>query len=228
MNSSGFGATPGQRPRLALRIREHVGVRLDQVDALKIAEVHRVGRRGPDAAEKVGIGHLQPQAAPAARRMPGQESSRRRAQTAIVPFDDRDQLLDQGLAAGAVVRRIGEHVMAQPATGIEHDMDHVHAGHVRGVALRGPESVQVRTVEAGDFIDDRVLPLDFLPEGSRQHHAGAQLHGPAMERRQQLARDIDQLDALGGLERFFGVNLIETQLDPAAARRRQSRLQGWL
>ena len=61
-----YAIPPGQRPFVPLGVDEEVRVRLIDVDELEATEIDRIGGGGPDAAEKVGIAVLQPQAAPAA------------------------------------------------------------------------------------------------------------------------------------------------------------------
>src|SRR5262249_157115 len=88
-----FPLLPCDWPRLAVLVGEHVHTRFVEVDPLKIAEIDRIRCSGPDAAKGVGIGHLQPQARPAARRMASHKSPLRFADGAIGLLDMRDQLL---------------------------------------------------------------------------------------------------------------------------------------
>ena len=65
------GATAHEHVRFALRIGVRV-LELVDVDAGEVAEVDAVRRRGPGAGKKVGIGDLEPEAAPTTAGVPGQ------------------------------------------------------------------------------------------------------------------------------------------------------------
>src|SRR5262249_29161920 len=71
-----FPPAAGDRPTLALRVAIHVLSGAVHVDPLKIVKVHRIGRGAPTSAESVGIRNLQPERAPAARRMAGEKPGR--------------------------------------------------------------------------------------------------------------------------------------------------------
>ena len=128
--------------------------------------------------------------------MPRHEPRLARADAAIFRFEVRNQFLDESAAAGAVVGRVGEDVMTQPATRIEHDVNHLDAGDIGRVALRGGVSAEVRAAETGDFVNDRITPLRLGGKRTRQHDAGTQMRRATVEGRQQLAFDVHQLDAI--------------------------------
>ena len=74
---TGSDAHAGDRPLLALAVAEHVLAGRIDVDPLEVAEIDRVGAGRPGAAEDVGIGHLEPEAAPSPRGMAVQEAGTR-------------------------------------------------------------------------------------------------------------------------------------------------------
>jgi len=49
-----------QGTRLSLVIGKQIDLGLVDVDALEVAEIYRVGGRGPDAAEEIGLSNLEP------------------------------------------------------------------------------------------------------------------------------------------------------------------------
>ena len=123
----GHGSHPRDRPAFAVAVAEHVLAGRVEIDPLKIAEIDRVGAGGPGAAEDVGIGHLEPEAAPAARGMAVEQAGTRIGEGRECRLDVGDELLDQGRAAGAVGRAVGEDVVAGAAVGVEHHPDEVLA-----------------------------------------------------------------------------------------------------
>src|SRR5437764_1488119 len=94
--------------------------------------------------------------------MAGEEASLGLANSGKPLVDGGNQLLDESLAPRAVVGRVGEDMVPQPAVGIEDDPDHLDAGDVRGVAPLTHEGEGVPAAEAGDFVDDGVAPIASL------------------------------------------------------------------
>src|SRR2546421_7038656 len=69
------------------------------------------------------------------------------------------------------------------------------------------------TAEAGDFVDERVLLVFSFGKALGQLYAGTQLDGLAMKLTEQLAFDLDQLNAVAFAEGAFFANLIDSQRD---------------
>ena len=64
------------------------------------------------------------------------------------------------------------------------------------LARLGAKGREVIAAEAGDLVNHRVFSLRLLCERFGQHHAGPQTDRLAVKLRQQLAFDVDQLDAV--------------------------------
>ena len=123
----GHDSHPRDRPAFAGAVVKHVLAGRVEIDSLKIAEIDRVGAGGPGAAEDVGIGHLEPEAAPAARGMAVEQAGAGIGDGRECALDIGNELFDQGRPAGAVGRAVGEDVMAGAAVGIEHHPDEILA-----------------------------------------------------------------------------------------------------
>ena len=122
---TGQDAHAGDRPLLALAIAKHVLAGSVDVDPLEIAEIDRVGTGRPGAAEDVGIGHLEPEAAPAARRVAVQQPGPRVGDHGKGLLQVGDELLDERLAPRPVGGTVGEDVVARAAIGVEDHPDQV-------------------------------------------------------------------------------------------------------
>src|SRR5436309_2692001 len=107
--------------------------------------------------------------------------------------------------------------MTEPAVRIEDDVQELNAVQVRPL----PESTVVIAAEAGDLVENRIFLLRMLREPLRQGDAGSKFHRPSVEGAQQLAFDLDELDALILGEGPLLVDLIDLQRDRSAFRRVQ-------
>src|SRR5262249_5179125 len=116
--------------------------------------------------------------------MAGDKARRRRAQSAKLLLDERNEFFDQGTSAGSIIGRVGEDVMTQTARGIKDYPEHFDAGHVRTVGHAVGH--EVSATEAGNFVNDRILLLRHGGKRFWQHDAGAHLDWPFMEIREQL------------------------------------------
>lgn len=148
--------------------------------------------------------------------MAGHEARSTIAESAILLLDVRNQLLDERLAAGSVVGRIGEDVMAEATIRIENDVDHLDAAHVGAVAPGDGVSAEVIAAETGDLVDDRIAPARLGSERTRQHNAGSQMRRAPMKGGQELALDVHQLDALRLDERLRFVHSVYLQFHQSA------------
>ena len=186
-NRTGRVAPAGDRPAVAVAVAEHVLARGVEVDPLEVAEIDRVGAGRPGAAEDVGVRHLEPEAAPAARRMAVEQPGPRLGDRGERRLDVGDQLLDQRPAARAVGGRVGEDVMARAAVGVEHDADQVLAEAHSAGSLASRQRHAVIAAEPGDDVERRALARLRIVLG--QDHRRAVADRPAVERRQERAGD---------------------------------------
>ena len=147
-----------------------------RVDAGEASEIDRVGRGGPGSAEELRIDHLEPQRAPAARRVTGQKAGVRRRNQAEAFLEMRDELLGERAAPRAVVGRIGELMVTAGKGAVEIHADHRHAlslarlaDQARALAPRR----QMIAAESVNHIAGRVAAGRLFVIAGRQHHAGA-------------------------------------------------------
>ncbi len=159
---------------------------------------------------------LEPKTAPAAGRVAGEEARGRRADGVILLLDRGDQLLDQRPAAGAVVGRVGEHMVTQPAVRVKNHVQELDAVELRRADLKGAVVV---AAEAGDFVDDWVSLLRRRRERLRQYNSATELDRPPVEIAEQLALGLHQLDAVRLGKRLLAVDLVDRQGDRPARRR---------
>src|SRR5947208_3054582 len=102
-----------------------------------------------------------------------------------------------------------------PARRIEHHVDHLDAGNVGRLACRRAEGHVMIAAEAGDLVDDRIASDGANGERRGQDHARTQLRRLAVERRQEPALALEELDARVLDEWPLGHNLVEVQGSPA-------------
>ena len=129
-------------------------------------------------------------------------------------LDVRDQLLNQGAPARAVRRRVGEDMMPHAAVGIEYHPDEVRAETVARTVREETRHVVIAT-EPGDEIERRPL---LLQVPLRQDDCGAMRDRPVVERREERARDVHELDPVGLAQRSRWHELIDLERDRAAGR----------
>ncbi len=176
---------------------EHVFAGRVEIDPLKIAEIDRVGAGRPRAAEEVGIGHLKPEAAPAAGRMAVEQAGAGIGDGRKGAFDIGNELFHQGRAARAVGRAVGEDVVAGAAVGIEHHPDEVLAER-RPRAVRDARGHGVVAAEPRDDVERRHLGLAVpLRDFPGQDDGRAMLDRAVVKSRELRAGQLDQLDAVG-------------------------------
>ena len=112
---------------LPLAIAEHVLAGRIDVDPLEIAEIDRVGAGRPGAAEEVGIGHLEPEAAPAARGMAVEQAGPRVGDQGKGLLEVGDELLDKALPRGPLVALSAKTWWPVPQSGSRMHPDQVLA-----------------------------------------------------------------------------------------------------
>ena len=181
-------AAAGDGPALALfvnvKAERRIGVK---VDLLIIAEIDRVGRGAPHAAEGVGVSDLQPQARPTAGTMPIHKASRRLGHGAKRAVDQRNHFLHQGIASRAVGGTVGIHMMAPFALPAKHhpnEIDFARCG-LRGLTISQP--LPMTAAETGNHIHHGEAFLLVGKIGFGQHHGGPFLHFSLMELGKEFA-----------------------------------------
>ena len=171
------------RPLEAVAVHEGVAVGVD-VDELEPLERERVGALAPAAVEHVRVEHLERQRHPPAGAGAAGEPLARAAAAERL-FEVRDDLGDERVAAGAVVRRVHLVRVAERPGAVGH---HLHEPRVRlHLPRRG-----VARAEPADVHDEPVALVRLLLEVRRQHDADAVRHRPPVEVRQPLRRQAEE------------------------------------
>ena len=196
---------------LPLAIAKHVLAGRIDVDPLEITKIDRVGAGGPGAAEEIRVGHLQPEAAPAARGVTVQQPGAWVGHQGKGLLQVGNEFLDEGPAPRPVGGAVGKDMVARAAIRVEDDPDQVPGILHSRVRHEHPRHVMI-AAEAGDDVNRGKLPGGLL---FGQDHRRAMLDRPMIEGREQRALQLGELDPLGLLELPRGDELVNFEVDRA-------------